>query len=113
MNKLTKIFLAPIAIPHELSHYVVARLLGLEARLQWTFVDVQIRQGDWRWLPVLVAPILLGFGFQAFFTYLAYKTSLYPSPINHLLALSSLAFNLIWQVMCLGDYRQIGRFFSE
>ena len=57
-----RLFLNLILFPHELAHYGVARLLGMEAELHLTFVRIKrpARHSKWKRIAVALAPAVLG-----------------------------------------------------
>lgn len=49
----------PVTIPHELCHYITARLLGLKVRFAWDRVYISAAV-DWRLYVVTLAPAMAG-----------------------------------------------------
>jgi len=59
---IIRLFLNLILFPHELAHYGVARLLGMEADLHLTVVYIKgaSRYSKWKRIAVALAPAVLG-----------------------------------------------------
>ena len=102
-HKIKLWLLVPYVLPHELCHYIPARLMGFETRLE---VD-RVRIGphiktDWQILLVTLAPSGMGLFLlagAAWLGWLAYGQSEFWAAI-----LVGLAINVIWQLACLDDF---------
>jgi hypothetical protein len=86
------------SIPHELCHYLVARLLGLPAKMRLYKTDVWHDHCDWRAVLIVLAPILAGYLLLIAVALLCYVKS------NWLPIAPTLVWCACWQVLCARDY---------
>ena len=106
MNSLNKWMTWSYSIPHELCHYVMARLLRMPARLYSMHVYLTPDSyTDWRLLPVILAPAIAGI---TAWIVIAWRGFSIDRPVVGLV-LGAL-FNLVWQLTCLDDWERFGLF---
>lgn len=103
MNSLSKLVTWSYAIPHELCHYAVARLLGMPARFHLMHVHlIPDSDTDWRLLPVILAPSMAGIVVWSLMVWRGFVVDKPGAAV-----LIGLAFNLIWQLTCLADWERL------
>lgn len=93
-----EILIAIIATPHELCHYVAARLLGVTAELHNASVRSYPKNVT-QSVIITSAPAVVGFVVMA----LLIPTRWW---------IEAISVNVAWQAGCYGDYRRIWRLFS-
>jgi hypothetical protein len=105
--KLIDILSLPLLIPHELSHYLVGRLLGVRMKLEFTQVRIYgyKRIPRWKMVVIVLAPTMLAvglmIGFVAFFafgeiTWVRYRQ-----------ALAGVTYAALLLTTCIGDWRSV------
>jgi hypothetical protein len=104
MKPLEVLFL-PLLIPHELSHYLVGRLLGVRMKLGINQVRIYGRQSIPRWkmslidlAPTILAVVLL-IGFMAFFILGEITRHRFRQ------ALAGMTYAALLLTTCVGDWR--------
>lgn len=101
---ISNIMCLPVGIPHEICHYVVARLLGFRARFTLSYVAVKgIKEDDWRFAVIWLAPALVGALALAWVSWLSYTTG------DRLLLAYGLAFSIPWYCSCWDDFCDVLR----
>jgi hypothetical protein len=103
--KLIEILFLPLLIPHELSHYLVGRLLGVQIKLE--FKQVRIygyrRIPRWKMVVIVLAPTMLAvglmIGFVAFFAFGEITRVRYQQ------ALVGVTYAALLLTTCVGDWR--------
>ncbi|RPJ58491.1 MAG: hypothetical protein EHM12_07770 [Dehalococcoidia bacterium] len=60
----------------------------------------------WRSVMITLAPAIAGFAVQIFLTWTSFRVGFYQ-------AVGELLLNVIWQMGCVGDYRQAWRYLTQ
>lgn len=99
---LAKILITPLFFLHESAHYILAIILGVEARFSLTQVELYFdHEDDWRRGPILIAPALLGTIVCAALAVWGYTSQNYRYIIDGIIVWTG------WQLTCLNDLYKI------
>lgn len=97
MRNLRHIIEGVILVPHELCHYLMARLLGVQANLHWDHV-VPHNPTPLQALLITSAPIVAGVLAMAGLVRLGYELD------NAAFMLSAVVMFVVWEIGCYNDF---------
>lgn len=102
-SRLRLLVALPYLVPHELCHWLAARLLGLRATIHIDHVLVYHQKYDWRAVVVYLAPSIFGLMLSAIVLIV-----LTPR-VGWLAWALVIVCNILWQGACLFDFIECAR----
>lgn len=109
-NFLSNFYVVIWAFPHELAHFIIGRILGVEVVLRKRSVAVPIDIPDWKHIVILIAPTLLSIGVMLASITVPFVYGLTRRPA--LIGIEGFFYSLGLLSTCVGDWKDIVRYFK-